>query len=52
LAKKGNQVLRFIFDLTKQELIIDEVLFGQEYKGNPSSGWKEGLYDNPQYKIE
>lgn len=51
LAKNGNQVIKFVFDIIKKRLIIEESIFGKEFEGQPSTGWKEGLYDTPKYKI-
>lgn len=51
LAKNGNQVIKFIFDIIKEELIIEKDLFRKEFGGQPSTGWKAGLYTVPKYQI-
>jgi hypothetical protein len=45
-------VKRFIFDLIKNELITDNILYGQEYNNKPTSGWKVGLKNiKSEFKI-
>ena len=43
MAKKGDNVFRFIFDLSWKKFYKDVELFGQEYNDKPTSGWKEGI---------
>jgi hypothetical protein len=53
MAKKDNNVYRFIYDLIKNKLITDEVLYRQEYKNKPTSGWKAGLSNTKsEFKID
>jgi len=50
--EKYGRVKRFIFDLIKKQLIVDEVPLNQEYNNKPVSGWKIGITSkNPIYKI-
>lgn len=45
-------IKRFVFDLIKNKLFIDEVPLNQEYNNKPTSEWKSGISSkNPTYKI-
>lgn len=53
MAKELGIVKRFIYDLIKNELITDEVPYGQEYNNKPTSGWKVGLINlKSKFKID
>jgi len=53
MARQSNVVKRFIYDLIKNKLIIDEVPFGNEYNNKPTSGWKKGLNTlKSKFKID
>lgn len=43
MAKKDNNVLILIYDLSKNKLSYDAKEFGKEYYGKPTTGWKEGI---------
>ena len=52
MAKKEGMVDRFIYDLIKNELIVDKLPYGQEYNNKPTSGWKVGVINEiNNYKI-
>lgn len=44
LAKKtNNEVKRIIFDINKNKVSSDDVVYGKEYKGRSTKGWKLGI---------
>lgn len=43
MAKRGNEVLIFSYNLTTGKLDATVKEFGKEYYGKPTTGWKEGL---------
>lgn len=51
LVKEHDIVQRFIYDLIRNELIVDKVTYGQEYNNKPALGWKAGL-DNLKTDYE
>jgi len=52
LAKNKDKVIKFVFDLIKKRFTIEEELFGKEFDGQATTGWKNGEYNHPQYLIE
>lgn len=52
MAKKGNIVYSFVFNLLDGMLYQETADFGKEYYGKPTIGWKEGMKDlNPTYNF-
>jgi len=52
MGRKGNEVTTIKFNVMTNEMNIEKSLFGQEYNGRPSTGWKQGIPDlNPTFKI-
>lgn len=43
MVKKGNDVMKLIYDLKRGQIYSDVALFGHEYQGKPCSGWKVGI---------
>jgi hypothetical protein len=44
MGKKGNRVDIIVFDLQKKQIYKQTKEFEKEYYGNPTSGWKQGIY--------
>lgn len=52
MGKKGNEVTTIKFNTLTNEMSVEKSIFGQEYNGRSSSGWKQGILDlNPAFKI-
>jgi len=49
MARKKDSVYCFVFDLFAKEVYPSTYIFGKEYYGKPTSGWKEGLKDSSTY---
>jgi len=52
MAKKEENVLKIIFDFVKNKIKYDAADFGREYRGQSTTGWKEGIMgEKPQCQI-
>ena len=52
MAKKEENILKLIFNFTKNKFKYDVAEFGKEYRGQSTTGWKEGIIgDKPRCQI-
>ena len=52
MGKKEETVITYTYDFIKKNGYFGSELFGREYLGKPTTGWKKGiLHQNPTFKI-
>lgn len=52
MAKKGNKVLKLIYNFMKGKVTQERCIFGQEYRNKPHSGWKKGILTSKKPSIK
>jgi len=52
MLKNGSDVLQVNYNPASSQVAYSIGKYGEEFRGKPTTGWKQGMFTNPQCRLE